>query len=123
MHNAIGWFEIPAKKLARAKKFYEAIFEVKMQEMNLGDGLKMALFPVEPGTVGGAVCEHKDFYHPGEQGPLVYLNANPDIDKVLERIEKNGGKIFKQKTHISEEYGYMAVFFDPEGNRIALHSK
>ena len=123
MHNAIGWFEIPAKKLARAKKFYEAIFKIKMQEMNLGNGLKMALFPVEPGTVGGAICEHKDFYHPGMQGPLVYLNANPDVEKVLKRIEKNGGKIFKPKTQISEEYGYMAVFFDTEGNRIALHSK
>lgn len=31
-------------------------------------------------------------------------------------------KITVQKTKISDECGYMAVFIDTEGNRIALHS-
>jgi predicted enzyme related to lactoylglutathione lyase len=27
---AVGWFEIPVSNLARAKKFYETVFEVKL---------------------------------------------------------------------------------------------
>jgi hypothetical protein len=37
-------------------------------------------------------------------------------------VEAAGGKIMVPKTQISEEYGYMAVIIDTEGNRIGLHS-
>jgi predicted enzyme related to lactoylglutathione lyase len=55
-------------------------------------------------------------------GPLVYLNGNPDLQNVLDKVEAAGGKIMVPKTVISPEYGSMAVFIDTEGNRIALHS-
>ncbi|HXG37393.1 MAG TPA: VOC family protein [Bacteroidota bacterium] len=122
MNNALNWFEIPASDIKRAKAFYEAIFNVKFGEMVLANNLKMALFPTETGTVGGALCEHPDFYRPGYQGPLVYLNGNPDLQTVLDRIPKFGGKVLVPKTQISDQYGYMAVFEDCEGNRLALHS-
>jgi hypothetical protein len=44
------------------------------------------------------------------------------VQIILDRIEKTGAKIIVPKTQISPEYGYMAVFIDTEGNRIALHS-
>ena len=120
--HVIGWVEIPAVDLKRATRFYEAIFQTKLQPMELGNGLKMAMFPVKEGGVGGALCEHKDFYTPSHEGPLVYLSAEPDLQQVLDRIKKEGGKELVPKTQISEEYGYMAVFEDCEGNRVALHS-
>jgi predicted enzyme related to lactoylglutathione lyase len=122
MKNALNWFEIPARDIKRAKAFYEAIFDVQLGDTVLANNLKMALFPTETGTVGGALCEHPDFYHPGYQGPLVYLNGNPDLQIVLDRIPRFGGKVLVPKTQISEQYGYMAVFEDTEGNRLALHS-
>ncbi len=123
MKNAIAWFEIPAKKLSRAKKFYESIFEVEMIDMEMDSDLKMSMFPVEDGGVGGALCEHKKFYKPSRDGALVYISANPDLQLVLNRIEKHGGKILQPKTKITDEYGYMAIFRDTEGNRVALHSE
>jgi len=122
MKNALNWFEIPARDIKRAKAFYEAIFDVQLGDTVLANNLKMALFPTETGTVGGALCEHPDFYHPGYQGPLVYLNGNPDLQIVLDRIPRFGGKVLVPKTQISEQYGCMAVFEDTEGNRLALHS-
>ena len=121
--NAVSWFEIPARDIKRAKAFYEAIFDTTLQEMNLANNLKMALFPAEAGTIGGALCEHSDFYHPGPQGPLVYLNANPDLQKVLDRLKTKNAKIVVPKTQISPEIGYMGVFEDSEGNRVALMSR
>lgn len=122
MKNAVAWFEIPAEKLNRAKKFYESILGVEMIDMDLGTELKMAMFPVEEGGIGGALCEHQEYYKPSLDGTLVYISANPDLQTVLGKVEKNGGKILQPKTKITDEYGYMAMFRDSEGNRIALHS-
>jgi predicted enzyme related to lactoylglutathione lyase len=54
---------------------------------------------------------------------MVYLNADPDLATVLARIEPAGGKVVVPRTQISEQHGFMAVFLDSEGNRVALHSR
>jgi hypothetical protein len=121
--NALSWFEIPAKDLDRAKTFYEAIFQIRMELMDMGP-LKMAMFPGEPGSdkVYGALIAH-EMYQPSETaGPLLYLNGNPDLSAALSRVEAAGGKVIQPKTQINEEVGYMALFLDTEGNRMALHS-
>lgn len=123
MINAINWFEIPAKNIDRAKTFYEQIFNIEMHQLDIEDGLKMVLFPAESGTVGGALIENGDWYNPSDsEGPLLYLNANPDVQQVLDRVEESGGLIQVPKRLITEDNGYMAVITDSEGNRIALHS-
>lgn len=124
MKNAISWFEIPATDIERATRFYETIFEIKLTPLDMPN-IKMRLFPLDNPMdgVGGAVVESDGFHKPSAtEGPLIYLNGNPDVQKVLDRLEEAGGKIMVPKTEISPEYGYMAVFFDTEGNRIALHS-
>jgi len=122
--NAISWFEIPALNIQRAQGFYEEIFEIKLSSLDLAN-IRMRIFPLEDGMtgVGGSICESGGFHKPSAtEGPLIYLNGNPDLQLVLDRIEKAGGKILVPKTQISPEYGFMAVFTDTEGNRIALHS-
>lgn len=122
--NAISWFEIPTVDLDRAQKFYETIFGISMIPLDL-QNLKMRMFPMEDqmSGVGGALCHHKEFYKPSStEGPLIYLNGNPDVQNILDKVEAAGGKIAVPKTQISPEYGYMAVMIDTEGNRIALHS-
>lgn len=122
MKNALNWFEIPVIDMPRAKAFYERVFEITMEEMAMPNGLQMALFPVKKDGVGGALCFHPDFYFPGQQGPVVYLNANSGIDSMLNRAVFAGGRIVIPVTQISENHGYMAVFNDSEENRIALHA-
>ena len=124
MNHAISWFEIPSAEIDRAAKFYETIFGIQLIPMNVAQ-ISMRMFPIDdPMTsVGGAVVHAEGFYKPSKKkGPLIYLNANPDVQKVLDKVEEAGGKIIVPKTQISPEIGYMAVFIDTEGNRIALHS-
>ena len=123
MKNAVSWFEIPTNDLERAQKFYEAIFGIQMIPMELAN-FKMRMFPIDDMTgVGGALVYTEGFYKTSEtDGVLIYLNANPDVQNVLDKIEKAGGKIVVPKTEISPDYGHMAVFTDTEGNRVALHS-
>jgi predicted enzyme related to lactoylglutathione lyase len=122
--NAISWFEIPAIDLNRAQKFYEMIFNIQMVPLDTPN-FQMRMFPIEDmmNGIGGAISKAEGFYQPSAtDGTLVYLNANPDVQNVLDKIEAAGGKIIVPKTQISPEYGYMAVFVDTEGNRVALHS-
>ncbi len=119
--NAINWFEIPATDILRAKIFYESIFEITMHEMEMPD-MKYAMFPFDPknAKVSGAIAK-SPFHTPSSTGSIIYLNANPDLQIVLDRIEKAGGKVTMPKTSIGPN-GFMAFFTDSEGNGMALHS-
>ena len=124
MNNAISWFEIPANDLTRAQKFYETIFSVSLIPMDMPN-IRMRMFPVDDmeNGVGGAVVDSGGFHKPSAtDGPLIYLNGNPDVQQVLDKVDSAGGSIMVPKTEISPEYGYMAVILDTEGNRIGLHS-
>ena len=124
MQNAVSWFEIPATDLERAQKFYETIFAIDMIPMDMPD-MRMRMFPIDDMMtgIGGALVESNGFHKSSAtDGPLIYLNANPDLQLVLDKIEIAGGKITMPKTEISPEHGFMAVFKDTEGNRMALHS-
>ena len=124
MKNAISWFEIPATDLDRAQKFYETIFSFSMIPLEM-DKFRMQMFPIDNQMegIGGALVNVQDFYKSSAtDGVLIYLNANPDVQNVLDKVEKAGGKITVPKTEISPEHGFMAVIIDTEGNRIGLHS-
>ncbi len=122
MANVINWFEVPASDIDRAVKFYCTIFGYEsMQKMNFG-GFEMAFFPAEQGSLGGALCKGSS-YKPAQEGVTIYFNANPDLSAALSKVETAGGQIILPKRIITEEYGYMAVIIDTEGNKVALHSQ
>ena len=81
------------------------------------------LYDFKSGKVGGAICFGEQ-YIPSAQGSLIYLNCNPDLQLVLDRVEKAGGKILIGKSSISPEnnLGFIAHIIDSEGNKLALHS-
>ena len=124
MKDAISWFEIPSTDLDRATTFYETIFQVQLFPLDIAQ-IKMRMFPIDDpmSGIGGAVVYAEGFYSPSDtHGPLIYLNANPDVQTILDRVEAAGGKVIVPKTEISPEHGYMGIFIDTEGNRIGLHS-
>lgn len=119
--NAINWFEIPVTDTPRAKKFYETIFGVQMETMDF-NGYEMTMLPAGEMNVGGALVKHADYQPAKGGGPVIYLNANPSIQAVIDRVQTAGGNIILPRTQISEEWGYMALFTDSEGNFMGLHA-
>ncbi len=121
--NSLNWFEISVSNINRAKKFYETIFDIKMETQNMM-GMEMAFFPYAPGggKASGALCQ-SDMHKPSRDGVKIYLNGNPDLSNALSKVEKAGGKITMPKTKIGDDIGHMAFFMDTEGNSIALHSQ
>lgn len=119
MSNAINWFELPSKNFDRAVKFYSQVLAAELQPMD-GPMMKMAFFPTKNQGVGGCVT-HGNGNVPNAEGTLVYLNGGEDLEVPLSRVEDAGGQILMPKTSIGEN-GYMAIFLDSEGNRVAFHS-
>ncbi len=121
--NSLNWFEISVKDIKRSKKFYETIFDIKMETQNMM-GMEMAFFPWEQGSgkASGGIAQSQ-MHKPSADGVKIYLNGNPDLAKILNKVEKAGGKVAMPKTKISDDIGYMAFFIDTEGNSIGLHSQ
>ena len=118
----VGWFEIPVNDMNRAKTFYEKVFDIEINNVDLG-GLLMGWFPNNDGAYGATgTLIFQESYVPSQEGTLVYFMSD-NVQNELDRVEAAGGKIYQEKTKISDEHGYMGVFIDSEGNRVALHSK
>lgn len=120
--NSLNWFEISVSDIKRAKTFYDAVFNIQMELVEMM-GMQMAFFPFAPGSGkanGGLV--QSDMHKPSGDGVKIYLNGDPDLADALSRVEAAGGNIIMPKTLIDEQTGYMAFFTDSEGNVIGLHS-
>lgn len=126
--NVITWFEIPVLDSERARNFYETILDINMETRFLEEtNEELTFFPSVPGVIQATsgrvtgVLTRSQKNKPSGEGTLVYLNASPDIQTVIDKIEPAGGKVVVPKTKIVA--GYIAVFIDSEGNRVALHAE
>lgn len=120
MANILNWYEIPATDFSRASKFYETVLGVKIhaQEMN---GMKVGFFPQEGDSVGGAIMSGPG-QTPSGSGVTIYFKGGDDLAVLLARVAPSGGSIVMPKTFIAKQIGHIALFMDPEGNRVGLHS-
>lgn len=118
--NPVGWFEIYVQDMPRARAFYEATFELKLQPLE-APNVELLAFPMNhqaPGCPGALVkMEGKDS---GVGGTLIYFSCM-DCAVEASRAAQNGGSVLREKFSIGE-YGHIALVHDTEGNLIGLHS-
>ena len=120
MANSLNWFAIPSRDFKRAVKFYNSLFDNGMQVMQM-NGEDLAFFPCGQGEVGGHLFQD-DAFAPSENGTTLYLNGGDDLQPMLDKVEAAGGKVLSPKTQVTPEIGYIAMFLDTEGNKVAFHS-
>ena len=119
-HNPIGWFEIFVADMARAKKFYETVFQVALAKIPADDRVMWG-FPAELTRygAGGALVAQQGLM-PGDGGTMVYFSC-ADCGVEAGRAGKAGGKVLLAKKDIGQ-YGSVAIVKDSEGNTIGLHT-
>lgn len=121
----LSWFEIPVIHMDRAVKFYELVLGISFEVKDFG-ALKMAMFPTAEnvhGVPGALICNEK-FYTPFDRGILLYFSSpGGDLNIDMKTVEISGGKILIPRRQVSESFGFMFVFLDSEGNRMAMHSR
>ncbi|MCK0137134.1 VOC family protein [Arenibacter sp. S6351L] len=124
--NPVVWFEIYVDDLKRAKKFYEAVFQLELNEMPMPpsaeDSMKMLFFPANmesKNSASGALVK-MDGFKAGNNSTIVYFMSE-DCSEEESRINAAGGKVMKPKVFLGE-YGAMVLACDTEGNMIGIHS-
>lgn len=124
--NVVGWFEIYVDDMKRARAFYEAVFEAKLESLapegsEAPGGLEMWAFTGDPnaGGAAGAIVKMEGC-KAGGNSTIVYFSC-ADCAVEAARAAANGGRIFKDKFSIGQ-YGHIALVEDTEGNIIGLHS-
>ena len=119
-NNPVSWFEIYVQDMERARKFYEAMLQVKLQKLN-STVPELWAFPQSFTNYGasGALAKMEGFPS-GGNSTLVYFSC---VDSAVEakRVVAAGGRILKEKFSIGE-YGFIVLAFDTEGNMFGLHS-
>ena len=121
----VVWFEIYVQDMSRAKKFYEKVFDVQLNEIptpnSLDDDMKMVVFPTQmdaPGA-GGALVQ-MDGARAGVNSTIVYFYSE-DCSIEEGRIEGAGGKVCTSKQSIGD-HGFIVMALDTEGNMFGIHS-
>lgn len=127
-NNPVVHFEIYVQDMARAKAFYEAVLDTKLEKMpNPTPEIEMDMwfFPMDKETgmnsygAGGMLVKMEGF-NPGAGGTLVYFGCD-DCGVQVARAAKHGGSLVQEKTAIGE-HGFCALAKDTEGNMIGFHS-
>lgn len=114
-----AWFEIPARDLDRAVRFYESLLGANLAREEMGP-MRMAVFPHQKPQPTGAVVSAQG-YEPSGSGTVVYLNLD-DIRPALQRLPAAGGELLLPLTQLPDGMGVFAQFRDSEGNRVGLFS-
>jgi predicted enzyme related to lactoylglutathione lyase len=126
--NPVVHFEIYVADMERAKAFYEAVFETKLEKMpNPTPEVEMDMwfFPMDKETGmskygAGGMLVKMDGFSPGSGGTVVYF-ACEDCAVQASLAAQHGGSVAQDKTAIGE-HGFCALVRDTEGNLIGLHS-
>src|SRR5690348_10148177 len=100
--NPVRWFEIYVQDMERAKRFYEAVFQVKVEKIQTPEsmehtGFEMWGFPSDKSGFGcsGSLVKMQGVCS-GGGGTLVYF-ASEDCAVEEKRVVPAGGKIERAK--------------------------
>jgi predicted enzyme related to lactoylglutathione lyase len=117
--SRVVWFEIPAADLGRAIRFYETIFGIELNRQQFGPS-ELAVLPYEEPAISGCLIAAEDFKPSTYAG--IYLNADPSLDAVLERVAAAGGSVLQPRTELPPGMGCYAKILDTEGNAVGIHA-
>lgn len=119
-NNPVGWFEIYVQDIGRAKSFYESVFKVQLQDLQMPD-MEMHAFPMVDEAMGapGAIVKIEGIPS-GGNSTRVYFSCEDCADEES-RVSDSGGSVVNEKFSIGE-YGFVSLVTDPDGNMIGLHS-
>lgn len=116
--GAITWFEIPAREIDMATRFYEGALDTHLKREDFAH-MRLAMFPCSASGQRGCLAEGAGL-EPSEHGTIVYL-AVPDIEAAVARWTKAGGQALGPIIDLPAGIGRIAHMLDAGGTRVGLH--
>jgi len=115
MANPFVHVELQTKNLDKAKKFYQGLFDWKLDDMPMGNGMSYTVINVGEGTGGGMMTNPA----PGTPSHwLAYVDV-ADVDATTEKAKSLGATVVQPKTEVPD-MGWFSVIVDPTGAAIAF---
>lgn len=119
----IAYFEIPADNVDRAKHFYQSLLGWKIEPTKVPMDLVVVAatqyHDVSTGEAKEGTLNMGGMYKRQMSELIINHVMVEDIDEVLAKVEKLGGKILMPKMEI-KAVGLNAIIQDTEGNSIGL---
>lgn len=121
--DPVTHFEIPARNLDDAARFYREVFGWQFHALPDIDYVIVNTTPVDdqhvpkaPGTINGGMLRPGT---PGSDHPVVVI-AVDDIERKVRAVEESGGRLVHGITDVAD-FGRYARVSDPEGHIIGLY--
>jgi len=115
MGNPFVHVELHTQDVAKAKKFYKALFDWKMEDVAMGGGGKYTMIRVGEGTGGGLM---KAPMAGTPSAWLAYVGVE-DVAAATKKAEKLGAKVLQGKTEVPG-FGWFSTIVDPTGAVLAM---
>jgi len=115
MANPFVHVELATTDVDKAKSFYQALFDWKLNDLDMGDGMTYTLIEVGEGTGGGMMK------HPMPGQPLFWLSyvGVDDVKAATDKARSLGATIIRDVTEVPN-IGLFSIFTDPTGATLAL---
>ena len=115
MANPFVHVELATTDVDKAKSFYRSLFDWKLNDMDMGDGMSYTMIEVGEGTGGGMMK------HPMPGAPsswLAYVNVD-DIRAATAKAASLGATILREVTEVPNA-GSFSIIVDPTGAMLGL---
>lgn len=113
MANTLDWMEVRTKDIARAAKFFEALFGWTVQQQLTSEGTEYWIFDTGGEARAGNLRRGALWQRPGgDIGVAMYVLVK-DIDAALRKVETLGGNVVSAKQSMGPRQ--YAFFADPDG--------
>jgi uncharacterized protein len=119
MKHQVCHVEFMSNDLAQTSEFFSKLFGWQLTPM----GAEYTLWSAGAGTLGGGFAKHDPAVYGPEGNRTVAYIAVEDIEAKCALIASLGGTVLVPKTKISDEYGFFAIFRDPQGTVVGLWSQ
>ncbi len=121
--DGVNLFGLPVDDMERAKDLFSKTFDWSFMATGIEGNHHFATtvptdengLPIEPGGINGGLLQ-RGIYE--QQVTSIFIKVK-SIDKTIDKVEKNGGKLVYNKIPIAD-FAYFAQINDTEGNLISL---
>jgi len=115
MANAFVHVELNTTDVEKSKAFYGKLFEWKLEDMQMGDGLAYTMIGVGKGT-GGGIMKHPT---PGAPSTWLAYVEVADIKAATAKAKSLGANVLKDVTEVMGR-GWLSILIDPTGAALGL---
>jgi predicted enzyme related to lactoylglutathione lyase len=113
--NPFVYVELSTTDVDKAKSFYGQLFDWKLEDVPMGDGMTYTTIKPGEGTGGGIMQQHI----PGPPSAWLAYVLVDDVAAATAKAKSLGAKVMKDTTAVGD-YGWFSIIVDPTGAALGL---